>query len=375
MSLNRRRFIIGSSATLAALAFAKTEAMAKAQAQMGLRDYFQGSFLIGTAIGGKLMSEMPDHFRQLVTREFSAITMENDMKWELLHPAENQWNWDIADKFVAFGKRNDMYVVGHVLVWHSQVPAWVFKRTSRKALLARMQEYIGTVAGRYQGKINAWDVVNEAVDEGKGWRKSPWFNIIGPDFVEHAFRYAHEADPSAQLIYNDYNMHLPAKREFVVDMVKRLQKRGVPIHGIGMQGHVGLGYPDINEFEQSIKAYARLGVRVHITEFDIDVLPVAWEHTGAEISDNFAYSEQLNPYSSVLPLAVERELSDRYVEFFKLFLKHKEVIERVTLWGTGDAESWKNNFPVRGRVNYPLLFDRKYQKKPSYHAVVSLANR
>lgn len=377
MSLNRRRLLIGSSATLGALAFAKMNALARATEQTGLKDHFEDSFLVGTAISGRLMKEMPEHYRQLVAREFSAITMENDMKWELLHPTQSKWNWEIPDKFVAFGERHNMYIVGHVLVWHSQVPAWVFetaenKPIKRDALLARMQDYISTVAGRYKGKMDAWDVVNEAIDEGNGWRKSPWHNIIGPDFVEHAFRYAHEADPKAHLIYNDYNMHLPAKREFVVDMVKRLQKRGVPIHGIGMQGHVGLGYPDIKEFEGSIKAYAQLGLKVHITEFDIDVLPVAWEHTGAEISDNFAYSDELNPYSGGLPISVQRELSDRYVEFFELFLKHKDDIQRVSLWGAGDAESWKNDFPVKGRVNYPLLFDRQYQKKPSYHAIMSL---
>lgn len=377
MSFNRRQFILGSSAAIGSLALAKANAIASALEQTGLKDHFADCFHIGTAISGKLMETMPEDFRKLITREFSAITMENDMKWELIRPTANTWDWEIPDKFIEFAQQENMYTVGHVLVWHSQVPDWVFEnrlgmKLSRKALLERMQQHINVVAGRYKGKIDAWDVVNEAVDEGNGWRKSPWFEIIGDDFVEHAFRYAHEVDPAAHLIYNDYNMHLPGKREFVVDMVKRLKKRGVPIHGIGMQGHVGLGYPEISEFEDSIKAYTKLGMRVHITELDIDVLPVAWEHTGAEISDSFTYSDELNPYPTGLPIAVQRQLSDRYVEFFKLFLKYRDDIERVTFWGTGDAESWKNNFPVVGRVNYPLLFDRNYEKKISYHSLVEL---
>lgn len=380
MAINRRQFILGSSAALGALAIAEANALIAALDQTGLRDHFADCFHVGTAISGRLMRELPEHYQELVAREFSAITMENDMKWELIRPLADTWNWRVPDKFVEFGERYDMYIVGHVLVWHSQVPKWVFqdeagKPIGRKALLARMQQHINTVAGRYKGRIHAWDVVNEAIDEGKGWRKSHWYNLIGDDFVEQAFRYAHDADPAAHLIYNDYNMHLPEKREFVVEMVKRMKKRGVPIHGIGMQGHVGLGFPDIEEFEASIRAYAQLGMRVHITEMDIDVLPVAWEHTGAEISDNFAYSEELNPYPKGLPLGVQRQLTDRYVEFFKLFLKYRDDIERVTLWGTGDAESWKNDFPVKGRVNYPLLFDREYRKKPSYHAIADLGKR
>lgn len=375
--LNRRQLLTKSACGVAALAGAKTALLAQALDETGLRDCFKGRFHMGTAISGRLMQQLTPSYRELVLREFNAVTLENDMKWALLHPQKNEWQWQVADAFVAFAQQHQLYSVGHVLVWHSQVPDWVFKHESgeflgRDALLKDMQQHIGTVAGRYKGKVQAWDVVNEAVDEGNGWRKSHWYNIIGPDFVEHAFRCAHDADPAAHLIYNDYNMHLPAKREFVVEMVKGLKKRGVPIHGIGMQGHVGLSYPDINEFEKSMQAFAALGMRVHITEMDIDVLPVAEEHTGAEIADNFAYTYALNPYPDALPIEVQRQLTQRYAEFFKLFLKYHADIERVSLWGTSDAESWKNNFPVKGRVNYPLLFDRQYQRKPSYYAIAGL---
>lgn len=380
MTITRRQFLIRSAAVGTALSTLKYQALAKAAEETGLKNLYQEDFYIGTAIGITKMQEMPPDYADLITREFNAITMENNMKWELIHPEEERWDWELADKFVEFGEAHDMYMVGHVLVWHSQVPQWVFqdkegKPLSREALLEYMQSHIHTLVGRYKGRVHLWDVVNEAVDEDKGWRKSPWFNIIGPDYMDHAFNYAHEVDPKAQLIYNDYNMHKPEKRAFVVDFVREFRKRGVPIHGIGLQGHVGLDYPDINEFEKSIEAYAAEGMRVHITEMDVDVLPAAWDYIGAEISEDFEYSDELNPYPDGLPAEVEQQLSDRYVEFFKLFLKHRDKIDRVSFWGTSDAESWKNDFPVRGRTNYPLLFDRAYQRKPSYYAVAALKKK
>ena len=377
MTINRRTLLTRTAMMAGALALTKQNAIAKALNDTGLKDLYKDDFYIGTAIGNARLNNPPAGFNALVAREFNAITMENDMKWERVHPAPDQWVWEQADKFMALGEQHQMFMVGHVLVWHSQTPDWVFNDDNgqplpRKALLARMKTHIDTLAGRYRGRIHAWDVVNEAVDEDKGWRKSPWFNQIGPDFVEHAFRYARAAAPEAQLLYNDYNMHNPGKRQFVVDMIERFKSSGVPIDGVGMQGHVGLGYPDIAEFEKSIKAFAATGVAVHITELDLDALPVAWEHIGAEISNNFDYADELNPYRNGLPAEVEAQLAERYAEWFALFVKHRESIARVTLWGTGDSESWKNNFPVRGRTNYPLLFDRDYQRNAAYHAVAAL---
>lgn len=377
MTINRRTLLTRTALMAGALALTKQNAIAKALKETGLKDLYKDDFYIGTAIGHARLNNPPAGFNALVAREFNAMTMENDMKWERVHPAPNKWVWDQADKFMALGEEHGMFMVGHVLVWHSQTPSWVFnddagQPLSREALLARMKSHIDTLAGRYRGRIHAWDVVNEAVDEDKGWRKSPWFNQIGPDFVDHAFRYAREAAPEAHLLYNDYNMHNPGKREFVVDMIKRLKKNGVSIDGVGMQGHVGLEYPEIAEFEKSIEAFAAAGVAVHITELDLDMLPVAWEHIGAEISDSFEYSDELNPYPNGLPADMEEKLAERYAEWFKLFLKHRDKIARVTFWGTGDSESWKNNFPVAGRTNYPLLFDRDYQRKPAYHAVAAL---
>jgi len=313
----------------------------------------------------------------LISREFNAITAENIMKPGLIQPNEGDWRWKLPDRFVDYGTAHDMSIVGHVLVWHSQTPDDLFvkpngKRVSRERLLGKMQAHIQTVMDRYKGRIPIWDVVNEAINEDKGWRKSLWYEIIGPEFQERAFQLAHEADPNAQLLYNDYNMHLPGKREFLVEVLKDYKKRGVPIHGVGLQSHVGLDYPDLNEFEKSIEAYAAQGMRIHLTELEVDVLPVAWEHTGAEISDEFEYSEELNPYPDGLPSHMQDKLTERYVELFKLFLKHRDKIDRVTFWGTHDGESWKNDFPVGGRTNYPLLFDRDLQPKPAYYAVSDL---
>ncbi len=377
MHFSRRQLLLASVAGLASLQLMKSRAFARALEETGLKDVFKGDFLMGTAIGAATFRNNDTGKLNLIAREFNSITAENEMKWERVHPEADKWNWEIPDQFVEFGQKNDMHILGHVLVWHSQVPAEVFtnadgKQLDRNQLLKRMEDHISTLVGRYKGRIDAWDAVNEAIDEDKGWRKSKWFDLIGPDFVEKAFHFAHDVDSRAQLLYNDYNMHDPGKRKFLLKAIKQYKKKGVPIHGVGMQGHVGLTYPDLREFEKSIVAYAREGMRVHITELDVDVLPVAWEHTGAEISTLYEARDELNPYTKGLPKNVEKELNDRYVQLFKLFLKHRDKIDRVTFWGTSDAESWKNNFPVRGRTNYPLLFDRQLNRKEAYHAVTSL---
>ncbi|WP_036186400.1 endo-1,4-beta-xylanase [Marinimicrobium agarilyticum] len=376
-SLSRRNFLLGS-ASLAALANIKACAIHTAAERTGLAEVYQDDFLVGTAISNATLANDNQHLKTLIKREFNAITAENCMKSGLVQPKQGEWDWELADRFVNFGVENDMTIVGHALVWHSQTPSDFFvypdgNPIDRAELIERMDTHISTLMRRYQGKIKIWDVVNEAIDEDKGWRRSAWYNIMGnADYVERAFRLAHEMEPDAQLLYNDYNMHNPGKRAFLVDVIRDYNKRGVPIHGVGLQSHVGLDYPDLREFEASIEAYAAEGMRIHCTELEVDVLPVAWEHTGAEISDSFEYSDELNPYADGLPADAQEQLTERYVEMFKLFLKHRDKIDRITLWGTHDGESWKNNFPVGGRTNYPLLFDRDLQPKPAYFAVSDL---
>lgn len=377
MTLNRRQFMRQSVAVATSLIALKHHSLAKAMEISGLAALYKDDFLIGTALGTRQIRDSEPAFMNLVAKEFNAVTMENGMKWERIHPASGRWVWQYADKFMDFADAHNLYKVGHVLVWHAQVPNWVFedgdgKPLKKQALLVRMQDHINTLAGRYAGRMNAWDVVNEAIDGGKGWRRSLWYKGIGAHFMDYAFNFAHESDGNAQLLYNDYNMHLPEKREFLVHYLRKAKKRGVPIHGVGLQSHIGLDFPDLAEFEESIKAYIAEGMRLHITELDLDVLPVAWNFTGAEISANFEYSDQLNPYPDGLPLEIEKQATERYVEFFKLLLKYREYIDRVTLWGVSDRDSWKNDFPVKGRTNYPLLFDREFRRKPSYQALAEL---
>jgi endo-1,4-beta-xylanase len=375
--LSRRKFLMGSAA-LAALANIKACAMHKAAQRTGLKDYYQNDFLIGTAISNGTLATNDLELKALIKHDFNAITAENCMKSGLLQPSQGQWEWELADRFVNFGVENNMNIVGHALVWHSQAPSDFFvhddgRQISRAELIRRMDTHIQTVMDRYKGKVHTWDVVNESIDEDKGWRQSLWYQVMGSaEYQERAFSLAHELDPNAHLIYNDYNMHNPGKRDFLVDVIRDYKRRGVPIHGVGMQSHVGLDYPDMAEYEASIEAFAAEGMRLHMTELEVDVLPVAWEHTGAEISTDFAYADELNPYSAGLPADIEQRLTERYVELFTLYIKHRDKIDRVTTWGTYDGESWKNDFPVRGRTNYPLLFDRNRQPRPAYFAVADL---
>ncbi len=379
MPISRRRFT-SLAAAFTAMTI-RSGAVRAAARESGLKDAFKGDFLIGTAINRRALEGDDPTQRNLIAREFNSITAENSMKWMEIHPEEGRWNWAPADQFVDFGTEHGMRIVGHTLVWHSQMPRSVFldesgNPLSRERLAARMENHIATVVGRYRNRIGIWDVVNEAIDEDeKGWRQTQWFKILGPTYMERAFQLAHDADPKAHLIYNDYNEHNPGRRAFLVERIRDYKRRGIPIHGVGFQGHIGLDYPDLREYEASIEAIAAQGLKVHVTELEVDVLPRPSAFTGAEISAVEKYAEKLNPYVDGLPKEVEQEQIDRYKRFFELLLKHRDKIERVTFWGMHDGESWKNNFPVRGRTNYPLLFDRKLNKKPVYDAVAALGRR
>lgn len=346
--------------------------------QPGLKDAFAGKFYIGTALNTGQIMERDTVSVRVINKNFNAIVAENCMKSGPIQPREGVFNFDLPDKFVDFGEKYGMFVTGHTLVWHSQAPSWFFrdslgKDVSREVMIERMKKHISSVAGRYKGRVKGWDVVNEAINDDGSYRKSKFYEIIGEDFINLAFQFAHEADPEAELYYNDYSMANPKKRMGVVAMVKKLQDQGVKIDGIGMQCHIGLEYPDINEFEKSIEAFAALGVKVMITEMDISVLPPPDRRMGADVSSNFEYQKKMNPYTEGLPDSVNAVFEKRYLDFFRLFLKHKNVISRVTFWGVNDALSWKNNFPVRGRTDYPLLFDRKNQPKPVVQKIIEEA--
>lgn len=353
-----------------------------------LRDNYADDFLIGSIIPGGLnpdatFSNDPVELGVL-GREFSALTAENCMKPMFVQPKDGEFFFKASDYCVDFAEANSLVLVGHTLVWHAMTADWVFKDASgqlpgRELMLERMRSHIDTVVGRYKGRIQYWDVVNEAVvhqGEGKSpiWRDSPWLDAIGEDYIERAFHFAHAADPDAKLYYNDYSMTKREKADFVVEMVSNMQANGVPVHGVGMQGHWKLDWPSLSDIEYALRVFADAGIPVSITELDISVLPSASAHNGANVTDNVDYADKYNPYSQSIPDSVLLEQASRYRDIFKLFLKYKANIERVTFWGTSDSQSWKNNYPMKGRTDYPLLFDRSFNPKPAYYYLLELSD-
>jgi endo-1,4-beta-xylanase len=343
-----------------------------------LKSSFEPYFLMGTTLNENHVLNPDEDLQNLVISQFNIVTAENKMKWENIHPLPGIYDFEASDSLVAFASRNNLKVIGHTLIWHSQTPDWVFTDEegnwlSRDALIERMREHIFTVAGRYRGQVYGWDVVNEAVLDNGELRDSKWKQIIGDDYIKLAFQFAAEADPYARLYYNDYSLPNPEKREGVVNLITSLKQKGVRIDGIGMQAHYHFHYPDINELEKSIEAFARLGVDVMITELDLNVLPIPDDdHLGADVADNYEFDEYLNPFGYELPDSIQQMHAERYAEFFEIFLMHSDKISRVTFWGVHDGQSWLNNWPVKNRVNHPLLFDRNLQAKPAFYKVIGL---
>lgn len=344
-----------------------------------LKEAYRDFFYFGTAMNTPQILGEDTVSLRIIEQHFNAVTAENIMKWEFIQPRLGEFDFELADKMVEFAERNNMHVVGHALVWHSQVPKWVFEDengnpATRELLLERMRNHIHTVVGRYKGRVHSWDVVNEALAEDGSLRQSKWFTIIGEDYIQKAFEFAHEIDPEAVLIYNDYNLAFPEKREGTVRMVKGLQEKGVPIHAIGMQGHYLLNTPPIEYIEASIQAYSALGVEVMVTELDINMLPFPTQRISADVGLSFEQRQEWDQYSGGLPDSIQVEFTRRYTDLFELFLKYSDVITRVTIWGVHDGLSWLNNWPIRGRTNYPLLFDRNHQPKPAVDSIIRMAN-
>ncbi len=348
------------------------------QQQPSLKDAYKGRFLVGAALNASVFTGSDARDAEIVKAQFNAITPENVLKWEKVHPEPGRYDFDLPDQYVAFGEKNHMFIVGHTLVWHQQTPKWVFEDAKgnplgRDALLKRMHDHIATVVGRYKGRIKGWDVVNEALDDDGTLRQTPWLKIIGEDYIAKAFEFAHEADPKAELYYNDYSLPNKAKLHGAIELIRKLKAEGVPITGVGFQGHYKMDWPSADDLDAAITAIAKLGVKVMITELDIDVLPPAMQYRGADVSLNVKLQPQLNPYPNGLPDSVQQKLAKRYADLFRVFLKHREDISRVTFWGVTDASSWLNNWPVKGRTSYPLLFDRDGRAKPAFDAVIKVA--
>lgn len=332
-----------------------------------LKDVFKDKFLIGTAMNTWQVAGLDTAAQNVVKKHFNSIVAENCMKCEVIHPEENRYDFTSADSLVAFGEANDMTIIGHCLIWHSQCAPWFWvddkgKFVTPEVLKQRMKDHIHTVVGRYKGRIHGWDVVNEAIVEDGSYRNSPFYQILGEEFIPLAFQYAHEADPDAELYLNDYGMNVPGRRDTYVKIIKDLQARGLRIDAIGMQGHMGMDYPSFDEFEESLLAYAGTGIKVMITELDMSALPSV--NFSANITDTVAFRKSLNPYTEELPDSASQVWNNRMKDVFNLFLKHADKITRVTAWGVTDKDSWKNDFPVKGRTDYPLLFDRNYEPKP-----------
>ncbi len=343
-----------------------------------LKNAYKGAFLIGTALNYPALQGRAPMDIGIATTHFSAFTPENSMKPDALQRTEGQFTFADGDRLVEIAAHCGATPIGHVLVWHQQTPAWFFlgpdgQPASRDLALARLRKHISTVVGHFKGRVKQWDVVNEAISDSPGevLRQTPWLKAIGPEYIAEAFRAAHKADPNAILIYNDYNIELGYKRPKALQLLKSLLDQNVPIHAVGIQSHWRLNTPDFAEVEEAIKQFAALGLKVMITEMDIGVLPTQYQ--GADIARTEIMTPEqqavMNPYMNGLPESVAQQLAERYKQAFSMFLRHKDVIGRVTLWGTQDGDSWLNNFPIRGRTDYPLLFDREGKLKSAFFAV------
>lgn len=333
---------------------------------------------IGVALNQKQSDGKDPAALAIVTRHFDQVSPENLLKWGAVHPEPNRYDFGPADRLVELGRSHGMFVVGHVLLWHQQTPAWVFageggKKLDRETALARLKSHIDAVAGRYRGRVGGWDVVNEALEEDGTLRRTPWLEAIGEDYVAKAFEFAHEADPDAELYYNDYNLWKPAKRDAAIRLVAGLKARGLRVDGIGEQGHWGLDDPPLPAIDEALAAIRASGTKVLVTELDVDVLPRDPDMWGADLAKKSEIRAATNVYADGLPAVVHEKLARRYADVFALFLKHD--VGRVTFWGVTDATTWLDDFPIPGRVNYPLLWDRHGREKPAFDAVVEILRK
>ena len=338
-----------------------------------LKEAFRKDFLIGTAINARQIEGKDIVADKLIKEQFNAVTPENCMKAEEIHPGWDTYNFDLADKLVAFAKTNHLKVNAHNLIWHSQLPAFMHHIQSADSVRQYFVNHITKVAGRYDGKVYSWDVVNEALNEDGTLRKDIFLDKLGDDYIVEAFRLAQKASPHSQLYYNDYNIEQPKKRAGAIALIKKIQAAGVRIDGVGIQGHWKSGDVPMKDIEESIKEYAALGIKVMFTELDLSVLPNPGDKTTADVNATAQGSAQMNPYTNGLPDSAQQLLAKSYAGLFTLFMKYKKDISRVTFWGVNDGESWLNGFPIRGRTNYPLLFDRNFKPKPAFFSVIATA--
>ena len=372
--------IITPLSVLLVLFLGVTISHAQEDAPPPLKEAFKNYFLIGGALNDDVVSGNDTQAAGIAVKHFNTITAENVMKWLLIHPGPDRYDFDAADRFVKFGDERKHFIVGHTLIWHNQTPRWVFedetgKPVDRETLLARMRDHIHTVVGRYKGRVHGWDVVNEALEEDGSLRQTPWMKIIGEEYLAKAFQFAHEADPEAELYYNDFSIENEPKRNGALALIRKLQSQNIRINGVGLQGHYQMDWPSPGLIQTTIDEFAALGMKVMVTELDVDVLPNPTGHQGADLSVRAKLRKEINPYTEGLPDSLQQKLAERYVELFQAFIDKSGKLSRVTFWGVDDGTSWLNNWPVRGRTSYPLLFDRSYRPKLAFFAVVKAATR
>lgn len=351
--------------TLTLLSLLALSQTAICQDYKGLKAYYRDYFPVGVSVAPQSIA--PGDEAELIKRNFASLTAENVMKPQPIHPEEDRYNWEPADQIVDFAQANGLKMRGHTLCWHNQTPKWFFEDkdgnpVSRELLLQRLRDHIHAVVGRYKGKVYAWDVVNEAIAEqpDKMYRPTKWYQMLGEEYIAKAFEYAHEADPDALLFYIDFDTEKPAKRDHVYQMLKGLLDKGVPIHGMGLQGHWSI-YDDLTAagLEESITRFASLGLTVQITELDISVYPKDWNRKERRASDTASFTPEK-----------EQMQIDKYKMIFDVLRKHKDKVSGVTFWNISDRKSWLDSFPIKGRKDYPLLFDEALQPKKAYWKVV-----
>jgi len=346
--------------------------------ERSLAEAYADDFKIGVAVSRGIASGRDDAAAALVAAQYNRATPENAFKWQSIQNVEGEFDFSQADAFLDFAESHGMEVHGHTLVWHQQVPGWVFEAPggqtlTREALLARLDAHMAALATHLGARVQYWDVVNEAFNDQGQLNDTPWRRIIGPDYIEQAFLLAGRYFPQAKLVYNDFSMEQPGKRDAVAQMVRDFKARGVRIDAIGSQGHFRIDAPSLDAVAQSIEAFGEAGVEVLISEMDVDVLPPASDSQGADLSVNAALSARLNPYVDCLPAAVSERATARWADLFEVFVQHRETVASVTLWGVSDGYSWLNNWPVNGRTNYPLLFDRELRPKVAWQRLIEAA--
>ena len=330
----------------------------------GLKDYYKRYFPVGVAVRPRIRGEEA----ALVLQHFNSLTPENAMKMGPIHPQENRYYWNDADSIVRFAQDHGLKMRGHTLCWHQQTPGWLFKdaatntTVSKEVLLKRLKDHITAVVSRYKGKLYAWDVVNEVIadDSATFFRKTPWYEITGEDFVAKAFEYAHEADPKAVLFYNDYNTENPVKREKIYRMLKKMIEAKVPVHGVGLQAHWSINNPSREQLEKSIQMFSSLGLQVQFTELDVSVYS---GNQGGQLIQGQAQRQV-----AVFTPEMEQKQLEKYKMMFEVFRKYKKEITGVTFWNVSDRYSWLDG---RGRKNFPLLFDQNLKPKKAYWEVVN----